>query len=571
MDDYFYKIEYINCMLTNLSVKNFAIIEDIDISFRSGLTVLTGETGAGKSLIIDSIHLLIDERASTEMIRNGKDKAVITGTFTFKNPRLTSLLESMDIPYDNHELVISRTISPNKSVIKVNDKVISLQELKSISKYLADIHQQFDMIKLLNKDNYLEIIDGFKYELVKEYFDKYTTSLSLLKEKQKEYDSILSRIQEIKERRDIYEYEYNELKNFNLSIDEENENEQRIELLKNFDKIYALMEENKVLIDKDSLNDIYQIKKNLEKLGEYQNDYQELYEKVNDYHLELEEIFSELIRKFNRLDYDPKDLEELQNRQSEIAILKKKYHKEIPELIAYLEELETLLKSDEDLDEELNKKKAELSSIYQETYNYASDLSKIRNEIARIIEKELIANLADVALKSDFKIVITTAPISKDLSLDIFKETGIDDVDFLIETNIGEGLKPLAKIVSGGEMSRIMLAIKALFIKSQKISTVIFDEVDTGISGEIARKVALKIRDISLSTQVISITHLPQVASLSNNHIKISKQVVNGRTYTSIKELNLEEKIYEVASMISGGKVTDSQLAYAKEMILAKE
>ena len=558
-------------MLTNLSVKNFAIIEDIDISFRSGLTVLTGETGAGKSLIIDSIHLLIDERASTEMIRNGKDKAVITGTFTFKNARLSSLLDELDIPYDNNILVINRTIAQNKSTIKVNDKVVSLQELKSISKYLADIHQQFDMIKLLNKDNYLEIIDGFKYELVKEYHDKYLSSLSLLKDKQKEYDAIVSRIQEIKERRDIYEYEYNELKSFNLSLNEEEENEQRIELLKNFDKIYALMEEIKSLTDKDSLSDLYQIKKNLEKLSSYQNEYQEIYEKVNDYHLELEEIYADLVKKFNRLDYDPQELEDLENRQSEIGILKKKYHKEVPELIAYLQELEILLKSDEDLDTELNNKKVELASIYDETYQYALDMSKIRNEIARIIEKELIANLNDVALKSDFQIVINTAKKDNSLSLDIFKETGIDDVDFLIETNIGEGLKPLAKVVSGGEMSRIMLAIKALFIKSQKISTVIFDEVDTGISGEIARKVALKIRDISLSTQVISITHLPQVASLSNNHIKISKQVKDGRTYTSIKELNLEEKIYEVASMISGGKVTDSQLAYAKEMILAKE
>ena len=191
--------------------------------------------------------------------------------------------------------------------------------------------------------------------------------------------------------------------------------------------------------------------------------------------------------------------------------------------------------------------------------------------IYQVIEKELMNNLNDLALKSVFKIDITKREKDKDYSLAIFQDTGINEVDFLIETNIGEGIKPLAKVISGGEMSRVMLAIKALFIKAKKISTVIFDEVDTGISGEIARKVALKIHDISLTTQVISITHLPQVASLSTHHIKIQKNVIKGRTYTEIKELTLDEKIYEIASMISGGKVTESQLSYAREMVLNKE
>ena len=241
------------------------------------------------------------------------------------------------------------------------------------------------------------------------------------------------------------------------------------------------------------------------------------------------------------------------------------------ELIEYQKELELWLQSDEDLDSSLNAKKEELKALYNETYSKALDLSKVREEISNSIEKQLMDNLKDLALKSVFKIQISKSQPDDSLSLDTFKESGIDDIEFLIETNVGEGLKPLAKVVSGGEMSRIMLAIKALFIKSQKISTIIFDEVDTGISGEIARKVALKIYEISLSTQVISITHLPQVASLSNTHIKISKSVSNGRTHTSIKELSLDEKIYEIASMISGGKVTQSQLDYAKEMVLSKE
>ena len=216
----------------------------------------------------------------------------------------------------------------------------------------------------------------------------------------------------------------------------------------------------------------------------------------------------------------------------------------------------------------IKEEKNKLSLQYDKTYQAANELSELRRGIAKSISSELVSNMADLALKVRLDIQVTSSKKDDDLSLSIFTPNGIDEVEFYIETNIGEGMKPLAKVVSGGEMSRIMLAIKALFIKSQKISTVVFDEVDTGISGEIASKVARKIKEISLSTQVISITHLPQVASLSNHHLKISKAVKDGRTFTSIKKLTLDEKIYEVASMISGGKVTDNQLEYAKEMIL---
>lgn len=558
-------------MLTNLNVKNFAIIEDIDISFKEGLTVLTGETGAGKSLIIDSISLLLGDRASIEMIRNGEEKAFISGTFTFKNIRLRSLLDNLDIPYSDNTITISRTISSTKSVIKINDKVITLNDLKSISKYLADIHQQFDMVKLLNKDNYLDIVDGFRYELINEYKEKYLASLEVLKQKEAEYVALLQRIDDIKKQRETYEYQLKELEAFGLSVEEEEELNSRIEFLKNYDKIYALLEENKALIDKESLDDIYHIKENLEKLADYQSEYKPLYDSINNYYYEIEAIYDDLKHKFNHLDYNPQDLDNLETRRNDLQLLKKKYNKSVEELIAYKDELKLLLQSDEDLDISLKENRDELAKEYKETYRLAKELSDVRKSIAKIIEKELVANLNDLALSTRFEISFDTAKEDGNLSLDIFKETGIDEIDFLIETNIGEGLKPLAKVVSGGEMSRIMLAIKALFIKSQKISTVIFDEVDTGISGEIARKVALKIFDISLTTQVISITHLPQVASISNHHIKISKNVAKGRTYTTIKELSLDEKIYEIAAMISDGKVTEKQLEYAKEMILNKE
>lgn len=555
-------------MLKRLNVKNFAIIEDIDITFENGLTVLTGETGAGKSLIIDSIHLLLGERAALEMIRNGEEKAIITGVFTFKNPRLSAILNELDISYEDNIITISRTVSTTKSVIKINNQTVSLNELKLVGKYLADIHEQFDMIKLLNKDNYLDIVDDMRYELIKPYKERYLASLKEVKIKQEEYEALLKQIEDIKQKRETYEYELNELKLMNLDINEEQQLVNRIDLLKNYDKIFSLMQEVKQDIDKDSLSDLYHIKENVAHLAEYQKEYEEISSKLNDYYYEIENIYEEFSHKFHHLDYDPNELDELQTRENELNLLKKKYAKSIPELIAYKDELESLLNSKEDLDIYLTEKKEAFISSYDNAYQLGLDLTKIREQVAQQIEKELMDNLKDLALNSRFKIAFNTANKADDLSLSIFKENGLDEIEFLIETNIGEGLKPLSKVVSGGEVSRIMLAFKSLFIKSQKISTFILDEVDTGISGEIARKVALKIKEISLNTQVIAITHLPQVASLSTTHIKISKHIVNNRTYTEIKILNLEEKIKEIASLISGGKISDKQLEYAKEMVL---
>ena len=556
-------------MLKELSIKNFAIIEDISISFYDGLTVLTGETGAGKSLIIDSISLLLGNRATTELIRNGYDKAEISGLFSFTNKRIEALLHKLDIDYVNNEITISRTIYlKQSSVMKINNKVVSLNEAKDICKYLADIHEQFDMVKLLNKDNYLDMIDGMRFDFITEYKDKYLSSLDKLKEKEREYIELENKIKDINLKREEYEYTLNELKSFDLKEGEEKEIDNEIELLKNYDKIFSLVNENKEIIDRDSLNDLYRIKDNVKELSSYQEEYKDLYENINNYYYEIEAIYDELKKKARRLDYDPSRLDYLIERKNTLNSLKKKYNRDEASLREYQKELENLLNNKEDFDIYLLDKKKELINQYEETYSFASSLSKLRREISLNIEKELMNNLLDLGLKVNFKIDIISKEKDKDYSLSIFTTSGIDEVEFLIETNIGEGLKPLSKVISGGEASRIMLALKMLFIKSSKIETIILDEVDSGISGEIASKVSNKIKDLSLFTQVISITHLPQLASKSNNHIKISKVVKNNRTYTVIKELNLEEKIYEVASLISGNKVTDKQIEYAKEMIL---
>ena len=555
-------------MLIKLKVQNFAIIEDIDVSFKEGLTVLTGETGAGKSLIIDCISLLLGERAASEMIRQGEDKAIITGVFDNQTPLLKAALEKANVPEKDGLIEISRTISTTKNIVKINDASVTLNELKNIMSLIADIHQQFDAVKLFNNENYLAMVDGFNYHLINQYLNKYLASYEALKQQTRSFGDLTKRIDEFNKHQEEYEYAYNEIKALDLKENEEEEIESEISLLENYDKIYALLMESKELMDSDALGNIYQIKENISKVADYQNEYQDYMSRLDNAYYELEDIFDDIKRKADRLNYDPEHLNSLIERNHAINSLKKKYEKTYEQLMSYQNELEELLKYKEDYSVLLKEEKDKLSACYEEAYLRAMDLHKVRESIGANIAKDLEQTLKDLALSCRFNVVVSVKEKNPDFDLSVFNDNGIDTIEFFIETNVGEGLKPLAKVVSGGELSRVMLAIKLLYIKAQKISTVIFDEIDTGISGDVASKVAKKIKELSYNHQVITITHLPQVACLSDHHIRISKSVKNNRTHTAIKELSLDEKIYEIASLISAGKVTDKQLEYAKEMVL---
>ena len=561
------KFRYHISMLTKLKVQNFAIIEDIELDLKNGLTVLTGETGAGKSLIIDCISLLLGERAASEMIRQGEEKATVEGVFDNDSPLLRAALEKLNVPFDG-SLDIKRTISTQRNVVKINEETISLGDLKTISSLLADIHLQFDSVKLFAPENYLSMVDGFSERLINEYLEKYRSSLSELRKQNNHYNELVKRIEEFNKNQEEYAYAYQEINALQLNEGDEQIIEARIALLSNYDRIYALSMENKEIANGTSLEDVYRIKDNIEGLQEYDLDYQDINKRLNDAYYELEDIFTEIKRKADNLDYDPAELDSLVEKSHAISVLKKKYGKSFEELIAYANELKELLKNKEDHQVLLNEEKEKLISLYNETYQKALDVHKIREGIAIKIAKEIEKSLGELGLNCRFDVVITAKEKDDNLALDLFNEDGIDTVEFNIETNIGEGMKPLAKVVSGGELSRVMLAIKMLYVKSHKIGTIIFDEIDTGISGEIASKVAKKIKELSYSHQVITITHLPQVACLSDHHIRISKNVVGKRTFASAKELTLEEKIYEIASLISAGKVTDKQLEYAKELVL---
>lgn len=551
-------------MLKRLIIHNLAIFENVDVSFQDGFSVLLGETGAGKSLMIDSLSLLLGMRASSELIRSGENKASVTGYFSIERPELSAYLSKINVPMHDDEIVVERIIGINKNVVKINSVPVSLNDLIKISKYLANIHSQFDFEKILNPENYLDIIDGFSFELSTRLKDEYTSLLNQYKEKKEEYSLLLEKKAKLEEARDFYEYQYGELKAANLKEGEEEEISSEISLLRNYDKIYSLVQETNEIINGSFMDDFYRLSDNLSKLANYQKQYEESHEKIDERYYEIEDVLNNLKKEFRSLDYDPNRLNDLEQRDSDLSSLQRKYKKSIPELIAYRDELGTILGKNSSFEDSLEEKKEEMLQSLKEAISKAKELTLLRTRNAKTIEKELTHSLKDLLLNVRFQILF------KDEKEDesSLKENGIDDVDFLIETNIGEGLKPLSKVISGGEASRIMLAFKALFIKANRIPTVIFDEIDTGISGETAQAVARTIKEISLTTQVISITHMPQVASLSDHPILISKTVKDGRTYSNVKELSLEEKIRQIAYLISGGKVTEKQLEYAKEMVL---
>ena len=551
-------------MLKRLIIHNLAIFENVDVSFQDGFSVLLGETGAGKSLMIDSLSLLLGMRASSELIRSGENKASVTGYFSIERPELSAYLSKINVPMHDDEIVVERIIGINKNVVKINSVPVSLNDLIKISKYLANIHSQFDFEKILNPENYLDIIDGFSFELSTRLKDEYTSLLNQYKEKKEEYSLLLEKKAKLEEARDFYEYQYGELRAADLKEGEEEEISSEISLLRNYDKIYSLVQETNEIINGSFMDDFYRLSDNLSKLANYQKQYEESHEKIHERYYEIEDLLNNLKKEFRSLDYDPNRLNDLEQRDSDLSSLQRKYKKSIPELIAYRDELGTILGKNSSFEGSLEEKKEEMLQSLKEAISKAKELTLLRTRNAKTIEKELTHSLKDLLLNVRFQILF------KDEKEDesSLKENGIDDVDFLIETNIGEGLKPLSKVISGGEASRIMLAFKALFIKANRIPTVIFDEIDTGISGETAQAVARKIKEISLTTQVISITHMPQVASLSDHPILISKTVKDGRTYSNVKELSLEEKIRQIAYLISGGKVTEKQLEYAKEMVL---
>ncbi|ENQ3104343.1 DNA replication and repair protein RecN [Bacillus sp. 491mf] len=565
-------------MLSELSIRNFAIIESLNISFQKGLTVLSGETGAGKSIIIDAISLLVGGRGSAEFVRYGTDKAEIEGLFYIEDEQHPCVMkaEELDIEIEDGMIILKRDISVNgKSVCRVNGKLVTLSTLKEIGKTLVDIHGQHETQDLMNEDRHLFMLDHFEGDHILVQLEKYQSMYREYEQLKKQLQSLTENEQQMAHRLDLIQFQHEEIRNADLKIDEEqNLLEERLKI-SNFEKIYKALGDSYRALTEDSsgLDHVRNAMNQMENITDLDTAYQESYDAIaNSYYL-LEEVAYQLREKLDMMEYDPNRLDEIETRLNEIRMLKRKYGNTVEEILAYADEIEKEIFTIENKDVHIETTKKKLKEIEQLIVKEAIILSDMRHDLANRLTTAIHQELKELYMeKTKFEVMIKKKegtiddPLVEGAPVKMTQD-GYDNVEFYISTNPGEPLKPLSKVASGGELSRIILALKSIFSKHQGVASVIFDEVDTGVSGRVAQAIAEKIYRVSVNSQVLCITHLPQVASMADSHLFIRKQIANERTVTSVAVLSQDDKVTEIARMISGVEITDLTTEHARELL----
>ena len=556
-------------MIKKLTVNNFVIIENISLEFNKGMTVITGETGAGKSLIIDTINLLLGERADNDMIRDGANYALVEGIFD-TNDKINLLLEKYNIDKKD-DITIERIISNTKNQIKINGNIVTLQILKNISRLLADIHIQNDTMRLFNPDTYLDLLDPKNNNEFIKLINSYTKALYDYEEKMKLYETVLKGQKETLDRLEFLEYEHKEIDSLGLYLNIDKELEEDINKLENYDKISNNLNQaynNLENSNFSALDSIYDAAKLLEKISDYDEKYLEYKEKLLDTYYISSEIKDEISKEINSLDFDEEELNIKIEKLNDINKAKEKYKKSVEELIEYNNKIALDIEMVTNYDELLNEKKQDVINSHKTLIKYANDIHEFRLKIASKMEKGIIKECMDLDLNNTlFNIKLDIPDLSDPFNKSIFSPKGIDTCNFLISFNKGESLKPLHKVASGGEASRIMLAFKSFFADKSDVSLMIFDEIDTGVSGITAKKIADKMYEISQKLQVICITHLPQVAARGDYHKFIYKEEINNRTFTKVSDLNYDKRVEEIATMLSGDRLSLYAIEHAKELL----
>lgn len=552
-------------MLQTLSIKQFAIIDELEIHFSDGLTVLSGETGSGKSIIIDAIGQLIGMRASSDFVRHGEKKAIIEGIFDIDNSKdAISVLNELDIDIDEDFLLVKREIfSSGKSICRINNQIVTLQDLRKVMQELLDIHGQHETQTLLKQKYHLKLLDDYaenQYSSVKE---QYETTFNEYKEKKKELEELQSADQALLQRLDLMKFQFEELQEVSLKEGEITQLESDIKRIQNSEKLsLALNNAHVTLTDEHAITDrLYELSNHLQTIDDIiPGRFKKLKADIDQFYYTLEDAKHELYDEMSNTEFDEQLLNELESRMNLLNNLKRKYGKTIDELITYQSKLESEISKIENYEESTSQLKEEIDLLYEKVIKYGQSLSKERRIVARTLRDHIVAEIQNLQMK-DANLEISFQPLETPTI------EGIEFVEFLISPNKGEPLKSLNKIASGGELSRIMLALKSIFVESRGQTAILFDEVDSGVSGQAAQKMAEKMRDIAKYIQVICISHLPQVASMSDHHLLISKMTKNDRTTTQVKELKKEDKIDEIARMISGASVTELTRENAREMI----
>lgn len=564
-------------MLKNLTVKNFAIIEDLSVEFEKGLNVITGETGSGKSIVIEALGIALGNKFSKDMLREGEDKLILTTTFDIsENKRLKKIL--IDKGIEDDILFFQREITKDgKQKLKINGMVLPFSIYREIGELLVDIHGQHEPQSLLDKNKHLELLDRFIGEdfLIKR--DEFNKKLERYRNVNKEIEEILTKKEERERRRDYLNFVINEIEKEKINEDEENELLSKREILKNVSKLKEAyseifnnlegFDENEGAVDK-----IVRSIKKLESIETIDKFSLEFKKELNEIEIKISEILNQIRVRKEEIEYNPDELEIIEERLKIYDDLKRKYGKNIKEILNFLEESKKELINLDTSFEKVEELKKEKELLEKELIEIGKFLREERLKKAKELEKQIEQELSTLAMeKAKFFVKFFEEEDENGIQFDgrLLKpmQYGFEKVEFFISPNPGESEKPLIKIASGGELSRLMLSIRTIFGKVDEIPCIVFDEIDQGIGGRVGEMVGRKLLELSKNVQVISITHLPQIASFGDNHILLAKSVSQERTYLTAKTLKEDERVYEIARMLGGVEITESAINHAKELL----
>ena len=551
-------------MLVVLNIKNFALIQELSVEFGAGFNILSGETGAGKSILIDTIDYVLGGKFSKDLIRYGENKTYVEAVFDIENDEIYTLLNDLNIEADELLIVSRETTISGKSIIKVNGKTIVLSQLKKIREKLLDIHGQHQNQSLLSKGTHILYLDEYNSENISPLLEQF----EIFRSRHSEIEDKINELKGNEDREKLLDYikfQIEDIEKAKLKPGEEEDLREQYNVLANAEKISSsLINSYNYLNNNPQGNSVLEL---LSKVISELSHSEVHLEKIKDKRVQVEEAYYLLeestrdIRDIaNEVYYDENELAAINERIYEISLYKKKYGNSIDEILQFLEKLKNQYDEFINSEEIILKLKKELSVIEKEMKDIGLKLHEFRCMSAKDLEVRIKEELSYVGLEK--------AIINIDVTLsEEANSRGYDDVQFLISANPGEPLKPLEKVLSGGELSRIMLALKCVFVDKDKIPTLIFDEIDTGISGAIGKRVGEKMYQVSAKHQVLCITHLPQIAALSDNHYFVSKKVENGKTFTQIRMLNEEDKVCEIAKMIGGDNLSDVAIDNSREMV----
>lgn len=564
-------------MLKSLYIKDYALIELLNIEFQSGLNIITGETGAGKSILIDAMGLLLGERASGDVIRKGASKAIVEGIFDVSNnKKISKLLDDIEIDYYD-ELIMRRELSLKGNRCFINDSPVALNIIKEAGYLLVDLHGQHEHQSLLRPEMHIEFLDDFSNNDT--LFEKYTLAINQLNRIQKELRELRERESILKEKKELYSFHIRDIDNISPLEDEDNQISEELKILENSEKlleltssIYALIYEN----EDSAYDSLAKIKTQLDELNGIDKSFSEIVQEAASA-LSIVDDIKSFVRNYNsKIDIDPQKLDSLRNRLASINSLKKKFGGSVKSILEYRKKIGNEFELAESFEENILAIQNNLTKQRELCGKIASELSETRKKSAKQLSKNVIEELSSLGISNaNFDVQIMHLQnhngsgnfVLIDNVEYLYDSSGIDKVEFYISTNLGEDLKPLAKVASGGEVSRVMLALKSSLAKNDKLPLLIFDEIDTGVSGRIAQKVGVALKSLAKFHQIIAITHLPQIAGLGDVHFMVEKNDIAGRVVSSIKMLTAEERIREVAKLMSGEEITDSSLKSARELM----